>query len=115
MHPINTPTTTPPPSPITGRNPSYQPPINTSYSPPPPTTPPPPPITPLPLLRPHPLPQAELAACTDKKLLKDFEAKLAAVKENSTINFDRILVGKMETRSFPMTNTCLLPVAFEGE
>ena len=54
-----------------------------------------------------------MAACQDKKLLKDFEAKLAAVKENSTINFDRILVGKMETRSFPMTNTSLLPVAFE--
>ena len=57
--------------------------------------------------------EAAIAACTDKKLLKDLEAKLTAAKGSQTIDFDRILVGKMETQSFPITNTSLLPVAWE--
>ena len=57
--------------------------------------------------------EAAIAACTDKKLLKDLEAKLTAAKDSQTIDFDRILVGKMEAQSFPITNTSLLPVAWE--
>ena len=51
--------------------------------------------------------------CTDKKLIKDLEVKLASLKDALTLDFDRILIGKTETRSFTIKNTCLLPVAWE--
>ena len=54
-----------------------------------------------------------VAQCTDKKLIKDLELKLAALKEALTLDFDRILIGKTDTRSFTIKNTCLLPVAWE--
>eukprot|EP01034_Spumella_vulgaris_P022205 gene22205-28319_t len=54
-----------------------------------------------------------VAQCTDKKLIKDVEAKLAALKESLTIDFERILIGKTDTRSFTIKNTSLLPVAWE--
>lgn len=54
-----------------------------------------------------------VAQCTDKKLIKDLEAKLAALKEALTLDFERILIEKTDTRSFTIKNTCLLPVAWE--
>eukprot|EP01032_Pedospumella_encystans_P008479 gene8479-10061_t len=54
-----------------------------------------------------------LADNTDKKLIKDLEAKLAAVKEALLLDFERILIGKSETRQFTIKNTSLLPVEWE--
>jgi hypothetical protein len=45
--------------------------------------------------------------------VKDLEAKLQALKEALTLDFDRILIGKTDSRSFSIKNTCLLPVAWE--
>jgi hypothetical protein len=54
-----------------------------------------------------------LAKNTDKKLVKDLEAKLQALKEAFTIDFDRVLIGKTELRTFQIKNTSLVPVAWE--
>jgi len=54
-----------------------------------------------------------LAANTDKKLIKDLEIKLATLKEALTIDFERILLNKSETRSFTIKNTTLLPIQWE--
>ena len=51
--------------------------------------------------------------CQDKKLIKDLEAKLASLKEALTLDFDRILINKVENRTFEIKNTCLLPVTWE--
>ncbi|RYH22951.1 hypothetical protein EON65_18485, partial [archaeon] len=53
-----------------------------------------------------------VAKNTDKKLAKELEAKLAALKEAFTIDFERVLLNKVETRSFKLTNTSLVPVAW---
>ena len=57
--------------------------------------------------------EAAVAACTDKKLVKDLEVKVQQLKENLTMEFDRILIGKSAVRSFEVKNTSLLPVSFE--
>ena len=54
-----------------------------------------------------------LAKNTDKKLVKDLEGKLQALKEAFTIDFDRVLIGKTELRTFQIKNTSLVPVAWE--
>ena len=54
-----------------------------------------------------------VAANTDKKLVKDLEMKLATLKEALTIDFERILLNKSETRSFTIRNTTLLPIQWE--
>lgn len=57
--------------------------------------------------------ETAVAQCQDKKLIKDLEAKLAILKEALSIQFDRILINKTDTRQYEVQNTCLLPVAFE--
>lgn len=54
-----------------------------------------------------------LAKNTDKKLVKELEAKLSALKEAYTIDFDRVLLNKTENRTFLLTNTSLVAVAWE--
>jgi hydrocephalus-inducing protein len=54
-----------------------------------------------------------LADNTDKKLVKDLEAKLAALKDALTLDFERILIGKSDTREFTITNKSLLPIEWE--
>ena len=54
-----------------------------------------------------------VADCQDKKLVKDLETKLASLKEALTLDFDRILINKIENRTFELKNTCLLPVTWE--
>jgi hydrocephalus-inducing protein len=55
----------------------------------------------------------EAVKAADKKTLKDAETKLATLKEAFTIDFDRVLIGKTETRSFSLKNTSSIPVAWE--
>lgn len=57
--------------------------------------------------------QISIDACKDKKLLKDLELKLSALKEYMCLDFDRILVAKSDLRSFTVRNTSLLGVAWE--
>lgn len=57
--------------------------------------------------------EAELAANEDKKLQKELEDKVAALKETFTFNFDRQLINKTESKMFEVKNTCSLPVAWE--
>eukprot|EP01038_Epipyxis_sp_PR26KG_P004323 gene4323-6124_t len=57
--------------------------------------------------------ETAVAQCTDKKIIKDLELKLASLKEALTLDFDRILIGRTDTRSFTIKNTCLLPIAWE--
>lgn len=54
-----------------------------------------------------------LAKNTDKKAVKDLEGKLAALKEAFLVDFDRVLIGKTETRSFTLKNLSTIPVAWE--
>jgi hypothetical protein len=56
--------------------------------------------------------EAAVAACTDKKLIKDLQTKLQQLKDDMTLDFDRQLVNKTESRSFQVTNTSLLPIAY---
>ena len=51
--------------------------------------------------------------CTDKKALKGLEDALAALKASFTFTFERQLVGKTESKTFTVYNTCQLPVAWE--
>ena len=59
--------------------------------------------------------QSELSVCRDKKISKDLENKLNMLKESFLIDFERVIVGTRETRSFAMRNTSLLPVLWELE
>ena len=54
-----------------------------------------------------------VAACADKKLLKALEDKVVELKGAMTIDFDRLLVRKSDTRTFEVKNTSLMPVAWE--
>lgn len=49
----------------------------------------------------------------DPKKLKELEAKVASVKEAMTLDFDRVLVTRTETRTFTAKNPCLVPIAFD--
>ena len=57
--------------------------------------------------------EALVQACSDPKLLPDLQAKLSALQQALTIDFDRILTGKTDFRSFTVRNTCHLPVAWD--
>ena len=57
--------------------------------------------------------QKEVDECEDKKALKELEDALAALKESFTFMFDRQLINKTESKTFTVTNTCKLPVAWE--
>ena len=57
--------------------------------------------------------ESALAACTEKKLLKDLESKVQGLKESATLDFGRILIGKTDDRIFVIRNTSTLPVAWE--
>ena len=59
--------------------------------------------------------QAEFAVenCQDKKNLKDLQLKLQNLKENSVLDFGRILIGKSDIRVFTIRNTSSLPVGWE--
>jgi len=56
---------------------------------------------------------AALSANTDKKLQKELEDKVAALKSAFTFDFDRLLVNKTDSKSFIVKNTSFLPVAWE--
>eukprot|EP00606_Chrysophyceae_sp_TOSAG23-5_P000584 GSChrysophyteH2.ASY1.ANO1.693.1 assembled CDS len=47
------------------------------------------------------------------KLQKELEDKVAALKSAFTFDFDRLLVGKTDSKSFTVKNTSYLPVAWE--
>jgi hypothetical protein len=57
--------------------------------------------------------ESALAGCTEKKALKEAESRIAYLKESSTLDFGRILIGKTDIRVFTIRNTSLLPVAWE--
>lgn len=60
--------------------------------------------------------QAELDNTTEKpgsKPYKEIQDRLAQANEFLTLDFDRLLLGKVETRSFTIKNSCLLPVSWE--
>lgn len=54
--------------------------------------------------------EAAVASCADKKLLKDFEAKLKALKDRKPIELERVLTSKKEVQSFQIKSESLLPV-----
>ena len=56
--------------------------------------------------------EEELAACEDKKLMKEFEDKVTALKETFTFDFDRQLINKTEFKTFTVKNSSLLPVSW---
>jgi hypothetical protein len=56
--------------------------------------------------------EAALVACVDKKLIKDLQTKLQQLKDDMTLDFERQLIDKVETRSYQVANSSLLPVAF---
>eukprot|EP01041_Mallomonas_annulata_P003640 gene3640-7257_t len=49
---------------------------------------------------------------TDAKKLKELEAKVQAMLASPVIDFDRMLLGKVEVRTIEAKNTSLLPVAW---
>ena len=57
--------------------------------------------------------QDQIANCKDKKLIKDLELRLNAVKEYFFIDFARVLVSSRDTRSIVIKNTSLLPLLWE--
>ena len=57
--------------------------------------------------------ESALAGCTEKKAIKEAESRIAYLKESSTLDFGRILIGKTDIRVFTIRNTSILPVAWE--
>jgi hypothetical protein len=49
----------------------------------------------------------------DAKKVKELEAKLASVKESMTLDFDRVLITRTETRTFTAKNPSFVPIAFD--
>ena len=56
---------------------------------------------------------ASIAACKEKKTLKELESKLAGLKECYSIEFDRILLSAVDTRTVLVRNKSALAVAWE--
>ncbi len=57
--------------------------------------------------------EEELAACEDKKMLKELEDKVTALKDIFTFDFERQLINKTEFKTFTISNTSLLPVSWK--
>jgi hypothetical protein len=57
--------------------------------------------------------ESALAGCTEKKAIKEAESRIAFLRESSTLDFGRILIGKTDIRVFTMRNMSILPVAWE--